>query len=233
MKTFLILISLLGFLLAGSPVVAGDVNNLATGNQTTAETRRVSPAQPPAFAKDAASATTSAASRTSVSTSTNALPPPPPGVTDLKFNDFFRRPIGPRGLEYSDELRSLEGRRIRILGYMVRQDLSVDHCFLLSPVPQTLHEDEYGLADDLPAAALHVFTTSEAPAHTPFTPGLLLLTGKLSLGNRLEADGRTSTVRLYLDPPTPDQQQAAELAVAAQVAKKSIRRPDAPAGHGH
>ena len=39
----------------------------------------------------------------------------------------------------------------------------------------------------------------------PHTPGLLLLTGTLSVGNKPEPDGRISTVRLTLDQPAkPD-----------------------------
>lgn len=163
---------------------------------------------------------------------TNALPPLPPGVTELKFNEFFRSPTGPRGLELTDTLRRLEGRRIRILGYMARQTKPVDRCFLLAPVPLTLNEIEYGHADDLPAATLHVFTTEEAPVQTPYTPGPLFLTGKLSLGNRLEADGRTSTVRLFLDPPTLEQKQAMEQAVTAAKKMKPDGHDD-HAGHGH
>jgi hypothetical protein len=199
---------LLASLLAGNWVVADDTHTLATGNKTTADARRVSPVQQHASATDASSATTSNITHTSGAAVTNTLPPLPPGVVELKFSEFFRQPIGPRGLDYTDRLRSLEGRRIRILGYMVRQDRPADHGFLLAPLPQTLHEEEYGLCDDLPATTLHVFTTPEAPGQTAFTPGLLLLTGKLRLGNRLELDGRTSTVRLELDPPTPDQQAA-------------------------
>jgi hypothetical protein len=37
---------------------------------------------------------------------------------------------------------------------------------------------------------------------------MLLLTGTLNLGTREEADGRISSVRLVLDPPTPDQRKA-------------------------
>lgn len=159
----------------------------------------------------------------------NALPPLPPGVSELKFSDFFRQPIGPRGLEYTDQLRSLEGRRIRILGYMVQQTKPVDRCFLFAPMPVSLNEHEYGHADDLPATALHVLTDEAAPAQTPFTPGPLLLTGKLSLGNRTEADGRISTVRLLLDPPTAEQKAAAERAVAAAQKKNAAAHDH----HGH
>jgi len=192
-------------------------------------TRRVSSIQLHASATDASSATTSNLNHV-VPTLTNSLPPLPAGVTELKFGEFFRQPIGPRGLEFTDRLRSLEGRRIRILGYMVRQDKPAAHCFLLSPAPQTLHEEEYGLCDDLPATTLHVITDESAPSQTPFTPGQLLLTGKLSLGNRLEADGRTSAVRLLLDPPTPEQKAAAEQAADSQ--NKNAAAPDHH-GHGH
>jgi hypothetical protein len=160
---------------------------------------------------------------------TNALPPLHSGVSEFKFNEFFRSPIGPRGLEYTDQLRHLEGRRIRILGYMVQQTKPVAGCFLFTPVPVRLNEHEYGHADDLPATALHVITDESAPAQTPFTPGPLLLTGKLSLGNRTEADGRISTVRLFLDPPTAEQKAAAERAVAAAQEKNAA----APDHHGH
>lgn len=225
---------LVGVLLAANMVVADDVKP-ANGQHAGADlVRRASlSTPPPASAMEAVSATTGAATPSSPPLAgTNALPPLPPGVTDLKFNEFFRQPIGPRGLEYTEKLRSLEGRRIRILGYMARQTKPVDRCFLLAPVPLTLNEVEYGHADDLPATTLHVFATEDAPVQTPHTPGPLLLTGKLSLGNRLEADGRTSTVRLFLDPPTPEQKQAAEQAVAAAKKLKPDSHDD-HADHGH
>jgi hypothetical protein len=80
--------------------------------------------------------------------------------------------------------------------------------FLLSPVPVTLHEKEYGLAEDMPATIVHVTTQKNATPIVPYTPGLLLLTGTLSIGNREEAGGRISSVRLALDPPTPGQRAA-------------------------
>jgi hypothetical protein len=51
------------------------------------------------------------------------------------------------------------------------------------------------------------------------TPGLLLLTGTLSIGNRTEADGRISTVRLQLDPPTNEQRQALHESASSPVQK--------------
>jgi hypothetical protein len=209
---------LLGILLTGSPVVAGDESHVTSGDKTPADSiRRVSPVPLPASAKDAASATALIVNQTSGGLRPNAvatLPPLPPGVSELKFGEFFRWPIGPRGLEYTGKLRSLEGRRIRILGYMVRQEQPVPHRFMLAPRPVNLHEDEFGFCDDLPAAVLHVLIDASAPAEPPFTPGLLLLTGTLSVGNRTEPDGRVSTVRLQLDPPSDEQCRGLEAAAA-------------------
>jgi len=219
----------LGLVLSSNLVVADDVSKNEPKLHANADlTRRATPpASSLASATEAASATTSGTNHQSSTVSTNTLPPLPAGVTELKFSEIFRQPIGPRGLEFTEKLRSLDGRRIRILGFMARQTKPAERCFLLSPVPLTLNEVEYGHADDLPATTIHVFTTPDAPAETPYTPGLLLLTGKLSVGNRLEADGRTSTVRLQLDPPTPEQQQA------AQAAAKKAPAHDPHAGHGH
>ena len=129
-----------------------------------------------------------------------SLPPPPRGVTELKFSEFFVTPVGPRGLDLTDKLRGLDGQRVRILGYMVRQEEPPAGSFLLAPFPAQIHEHENGLADDLPATTLHVFSPNHREQVVPYTPQLLLLTGTLSVGNRTEADGRISTVRLILDP---------------------------------
>jgi hypothetical protein len=64
-------------------------------------------------------------------------------------------------------------------------------------------EKEDGMADDLPPATLFVhLPPAQAGVVPPYQHGLLLLTGTLSVGNREEADGRVSIVRLQLDVPT-------------------------------
>jgi len=121
------------------------------------------------------------------------------GVAELSLDEVFATPIGPRGLEYSAKARGFAGQRVRIRGYMVRREAAPPGTFLLTPVPVQLHESEYGLADDLPAATVFV----EAPAWRgrtmPYAPGPLVVTGRLELGNRDEPDGRISSVRLVLD----------------------------------
>lgn len=135
------------------------------------------------------------------------LPPAPAGVTDIRFNEIYKMPAGPHGLEYSEKLRSLAGRRVRVVGYMVKQSQPMPWTLLLSPIPLKLHEKEYGFAEDLPPQAIHVFVRKNPWPILPFTPGRLLLTGRLELGAREEPDGCISHVRLFLDPPTAQEQK--------------------------
>lgn len=130
-----------------------------------------------------------------------ALPPLPEGVTQLEFDEFFKNPVGPHGLEITPKLASLDGQKVRLLGFMVAQEQRTPGSFLFSPVPASTHESHYALADDLPASTVRVFVPTMKFQLLPHTPGPMLLTGTLSVGNREEADGRISTVRLTLDPP--------------------------------
>ncbi len=134
------------------------------------------------------------------------LPPPPLGVRDLRFTELFA-PTGRRGLEYSETARALAGRRVRLLGYIVRQEEPTPGTLLLAPLPLVLHEHEYGMADDLPPTTVHVLVPTERERPVPWTPAPLLLTGTLDLGPREEPDGRVSVVRLLLDPPVPPEQE--------------------------
>ena len=137
-------------------------------------------------------------STTIVGVAAEQLPPLPKGVAELKFSEFFVNPVGPRGLELTDKLKALDGKRVRILGYMVAQDERPPGSFLLTPVPVHLHDHDSALADDLPAATVHVFVPGKPSIG--HTRQLLLLTGTLSVGSRPEPDGRVSAVRLTLDP---------------------------------
>lgn len=125
------------------------------------------------------------------------IPPPQKGVTDLKFSEFFVNPIGPAGLDYTSKLQSLNSKRVRILGHMVHQENRPPGTFLLSAIP--VHDDHYGLADDLPASTLLVIDPSNRWKIVRHVPGLVLVSGTLELGRREEPDGRISLVRLVLD----------------------------------
>jgi hypothetical protein len=129
------------------------------------------------------------------------LPPPPSDVTELKFSDFFVTPVGPEGLAVTDKLRNLDDRRVRMLGYMVRQEGGVPGQFLFCALPVQLHDHDSALADDLPPATVYVTVPTCRDREVPYAPGLMLLTGMLSVGQREEGDGRISIARLALDPP--------------------------------
>lgn len=138
-------------------------------------------------------------------TGVNSKPPnpldlPPLEPVELKFSDFFVSPIGARGLELTKKLRALDGKRVRILGYMVQQEQPVPGRFLLSPLPVKLNEEHYGLAEDLPPTTVFAVLPANRDKLVPFTPRMMLLTGQLSVGNREEPDGRISAVRLNLEP---------------------------------
>jgi hypothetical protein len=130
-----------------------------------------------------------------------ALPAPPEGVSDLFFDEFFKLPVGPKGLEMTERLTSLDGKRVRILGFMVKHPQATPWTLTLAPMPLAIHEKDFGQAEDLPPATVRVILPRNPSPVTPFTPGLMLLTGRLEVGDHEEADGRRSLVRLHLDPP--------------------------------
>jgi len=157
--------------------------------------------------------------------SASALPPAPEGVTHLDFGDFFKLPVGPEGLELTAKVAALDGRKVRLLGYMVRQANPSPWKILLSPIPVVTREREYSHAEDLPPNVVHVFLPRDPHPIRPHAPGLFLLTGRLEVGNRSEADGRVSMFRLFLDPPGSGN------APAPQVGADSNRRSaGVPAG---
>lgn len=127
---------------------------------------------------------------------------PQEGVTDLKFRDFFKLPIGPRGLEPTETLLSLKGWRVRVVGYMARQDpqLGPKGLLVLAPLPVSLGDEDESYADDLPAAAVYVhLDAAQGQQVLPYMAGLMALTGILEIGPSMEADGRQSMLRLQLD----------------------------------
>ena len=138
------------------------------------------------------------------------LPPAPEGVSDLRFDEFFRNPVGPRGLELTQRLSDLSGKRVRILGYQVKQSRPTPWTLLLAPMPLVSNEVEFGLAEDLPPNVVRVFVPRDHRPVVAHSKGLLLLTGRLEVGDREEPDGRHSLVRLHLDRDVPAPMEASK-----------------------
>lgn len=163
---------------------------------------------------------------------TPELPPLPEGVSELKFAELFLA-IADRGLEYTPKAKALDGKRVRILGYMVRSCSCVPGRFMLTPVPVTLHDHEMGPCDDLPATTVFVDVPPlrRALQQVQHLPGLFLATGKLSLGGRDETDGRRSWVRLELERPAAQHPAIATRPEAASDAAGSTASPAPATSH--
>ena len=125
------------------------------------------------------------------------------GATDLKFNEIFKLPVGPRGMEPSEKLLSLDNKRVRIIGYMAKQESPIPGLFILSPLPVNMGDEDDKFADDMPANSVFIHL-NDSNVVAKYVPGLINLSGVLSVGNTNEADGRISYVRIQLDPKTLD-----------------------------
>jgi len=136
-------------------------------------------------------------------------PPQPPALTNapvavpataLSLTELYRLPVGPYGLEPTEKLLSLDHQRVRIQGYMVRQDEPYEGLFLLASQPVNLAERADGGADDLPPGTVFVHLPSGNASEIPaYRPGPIAVTGVLDLGARQESFDRISYVRLQLD----------------------------------
>ncbi len=152
------------------------------------------------------------------------LAPPSNSVIDIKFREFFKMPIGPRGLEPTDKLLSLNGKRVRIIGYMVNAEEPSPGPFILAPLAVSMAEKEDGPADDMPASTLFVHIENGEKLIVPHVPGLLTLTGILELGNKEESDGRVSSIRLKTDPDLSRKLLGGKQASHANKTSKSLNQ---------
>ena len=134
-------------------------------------------------------------------------------VTELRFRDFFRPPVGPTGLDISDTLRQADGQTVRLVGYMVQQESPAAGRFMLAPRPVQMSEHADGEADDLPPATVTVYLDPEQRDWAvPHVRGLVAVSGRLSVSRLEEQDGRVSWVRLQLEPDSVRSMSATELA---------------------
>jgi hypothetical protein len=134
-------------------------------------------------------------------------------VTELRFRDFFRLPVGPAGLDISDILRRADGQTVRLVGYMVQQESPAPGRLMLAPRPVKMSGHADGEADDLPAATVMVHLDPEQRDWVvPHVRGLVSVSGRLSVSRVEEQDGRVSWVRLQLGLESVRGMSATELA---------------------
>ena len=119
----------------------------------------------------------------------------------LRLQDFFQMPIGDKGLVVSEPIRRAQGQQVRLVGYVVQQEVATLGQFLLTPRPVLMSQHADGEADDLPPATVFVRLAPDqqdwAVAHAR---GLVEVTGTFDVGRKEESDGRVSWFRLQLAP---------------------------------
>lgn len=129
-----------------------------------------------------------------------ALPAPAKGIVDLKFGDIFKMPVGPLGMEPSEKLLALDGKRVRMVGFMVHGSAPGKTSFILAPVPSAISDEDEGQADDIPASAVLVDLGRNLPQAIPNLAGLIQVSGVLRIGAHEDAASqRVFAVRLELD----------------------------------
>ena len=113
------------------------------------------------------------------------------------MTELFQHPVGPLGLEYRPEALALDGKQVRVMGFMARTDWADTSVFLLAPHPIILHDREYAACDEIPSGS--VLVRMPAGEQASFTPGLLMLCGTLHT-QRVDAPGERylwSTLELH------------------------------------
>lgn len=108
--------------------------------------------------------------------------------------------VGPRGPGPSPRALALHGRRVRLIGHMARLEVPPEGAFFLAATPVACDEAGGGTAD-LPPGAVRVEVRGAAGAPVRWLPGPLEVTGRLEVGPRTDAAGRTAHFTLLLDRP--------------------------------
>lgn len=132
---------------------------------------------------------------------TTAVPPASPEapIDELALEGLIAN--GPR-LAPSVRALALDGKRVRLVGYMARMEDPPRGGFYLVPRPLFCDESGGGTGD-LPPASVLVQGAAADDTVVPFAPGALAVTGIFEVGNRAGADGRVSSFRLRLDGAAP------------------------------
>lgn len=122
--------------------------------------------------------------------------------TQVRFSDIFVTPAGPNGMEYSKSIRELNGKPVRVSGFMVRQVNKDPAVFMLTEFPVSTMEHEYGVADSVPPNVVHALVPLKKGYGTAWQPYAVTVYGRLELDGREEADGRVSYARIQVDHVT-------------------------------
>jgi hypothetical protein len=127
------------------------------------------------------------------------------GPARLSFAELLE--ADPSQLAPSRRALELDGRRVRIVGFMAQMEIAPEGAFYLCARPVTADEAGGGTAD-LPVAAVRVISPASKGRPVRFIPGPLEVTGTLQVGRRAEEDGSVSHFRILLDRTAPRAKKA-------------------------
>jgi hypothetical protein len=128
-----------------------------------------------------------------------------PSPEALSFRDFFESGLGP--LRLSERMRRLDGKRVRMVGFMAEMESPPTGGFYLCQAPVAAGEGGGGTAD-LPPSAVLVVVRSAGGKVLGHRRQPLEVTGVLQLGAQVDREGRVSRIRILLDGPMPETQAA-------------------------
>lgn len=117
---------------------------------------------------------------------------------NLEFREFFEPGAGE--IKPTQKLLGLNGKRVRIIGFMAQLEAPPKGAFYLCNLPVYGDESGGGTAD-LPPEQILVIARSSKGRLFPYVAGSLEVTGILQIGTQQEDDGTVSMIRLLLDRP--------------------------------
>jgi hypothetical protein len=114
----------------------------------------------------------------------------------LTFDEIYVLPAGPKGLEFTEKTKGLNGGKVRMEGFMVKHYHDDPAIFLFTAVPAVHNQVEYMLADSLPTSLVHVIMDVRPGDAPVWKPQRITVMGTLETGAHQEIDGRVSHIRL-------------------------------------
>jgi hypothetical protein len=131
----------------------------------------------------------------------------------------FRELLDPGAvLRPSAKALALQGKRVRVVGFMAEMEEPIQGAFYMVPCPMRLDESGAGTGD-LPLESILVVVPGVEGKALPHVEGPLEGVGVLDVGNRADQQGRVSNFRLSLDSPR---------AVAERAGRTSQTPPSQP-----
>lgn len=119
-------------------------------------------------------------------------------ITVLRFADLFVSEED--HLRLSDKVKALNGKRVRITGFIAEQEEPMKGAFYLCPTPVATDESGAGIGD-IPVNAIRVTLPGLEGKSMAARRGAVIVVGKLDVGSHEEKDGTVSFVRLLADRP--------------------------------